>query len=158
MQVILLKNMHNLGNMGDEIRVKSGFGRNFLIPHGKAVLSNENNRAIFESRSANLDAVVDKNLIEIDKRKEKLVAIGSVNIIANASAEGRLFGSIGVVDIANQLNNAGADVKNKEVLLPTGALRHTGEYNVDIQLYINIIVTVKISIISYESYSNSQDR
>ena len=102
--------------------------------------------------------MVAKNLIEIEKRKEKLVAIGSVNIIANASAEGRLFGSIGVVDIVNQLNNAGADVKNKEVLLPTGALRHTGEYNVDIQLYINIIVTVKISIISYESYSNSQDR
>ncbi|NQY51218.1 MAG: 50S ribosomal protein L9 [Piscirickettsiaceae bacterium] len=151
MRVILLEKMRNLGNVGDEVRVKSGFGRNFLIPHGKAVLSNENNRAVFELRSANLDAAVAKNLMEIEKRKEKLVAIGSIKIIANASAEGKLFGSIGAADIANQLNNEGADVRNKEVQLPTGALRYTGEYTVDVQLYTNIIVTVKISIISYES-------
>ena len=151
MRVILLEKMHNLGNLGDEISVKSGFGRNFLIPHGKAVLSNENNRAAFELRSANLEAEVAKNLIEIEKRKKELTAIGSIDIIANASAEGKLFGSIGVADIVNRLNDAGANIKNKEVLLPTGSLRHTGEYNIDIQLHTNIIVTIKISIISYEN-------
>ena len=148
MQVILLEKIQNLGNVGDEIKVKSGFGRNFLIPHGKALLANENNKAEFRLRIAGLEAAATKNLIEVEKRKEKLLSVGFVNIIANVGAEGKLFGSIGSSDIADHLNNAGADVKNKEVLLPTGALRHIGEYNVNIQLYTNIIVTVKINIIS----------
>ena len=148
MQVILLEKIQNLGNVGDEIKVKSGFGRNFLIPHGKALLANEDNKAEFRLRIAGLEAAATKNLIEVEKRKEKLLSVGFVNIIANVGAEGKLFGSIGSSDIADHLNNAGADVKNKEVLLPTGALRHIGEYNVNIQLYTNIIVTVKVNIIS----------
>jgi len=148
MQVILLEKMQKLGNLGDEVSVKSGFGRNFLVPNGKALPANKKNREVFESRRADLEAAAAKVLVEAEKRKEKLVAAGDVNILANAGIEGKLFGSIGSADIAEQLNAAGADIKNKEVRLPTGALRHTGEYNIDIQLHADVVVTVKVDVTS----------
>ncbi|PCH63536.1 MAG: 50S ribosomal protein L9 [Gammaproteobacteria bacterium] len=148
MQVILLEKMQKLGNLGDEVSVKSGFGRNFLVPNGKALPANKKNREVFESRRADLEAAAAKVLVDAEKRKEKLVAAGDVNILANAGIEGKLFGSIGAADIAEQLNAAGADIENKEVRLPTGALRHTGEYNIDIQLHADVVVTVKVDVTS----------
>jgi len=148
MQVILLEKMQKLGNLGDEVSVKSGFGRNFLVPNGKALPANKKNREVFESRRADLEAAAATVLVDAEKRKEKLVAAGDVNILANAGIEGKLFGSIGAADIAEQLNAAGADIENKEVRLPTGALRHTGEYNIDIQLHADVVVTVKVDVTS----------
>ncbi len=148
MQVILLEKVQKLGNLGDEVSVKSGFGRNFLVPNGKALPANKKNREVFESRRAELEAAASKLLTEAEARKEKLVAAGDVNILANAGVEGKLFGSIGAADIAEQLNAAGADISNKEVRLPTGALRHTGEYNIDIQLHADVVVTVKVDVTS----------
>lgn len=148
MQVILLEKMQKLGNLGDEVSVKSGFGRNFLVPNGKALPANKKNREVFESRRVELEAAATKLLSEAEQRKEKLVAAGDVNILANAGIEGKLFGSVGAADIAEQLNAAGADISGKEVRLPTGALRHTGEYNIDIQLHTDVVVTVKVEITS----------
>ena len=148
MQVILLEKMQKLGDLGDEVTVKSGFGRNFLVPKGKALPANKKNREVFEARRAELEAAAAMLHAEAEARKAKLVAAGDVNIMANAGIEGKLFGSVSANDIAEALNAAGADIARNEVRLPTGALRHTGEYNVDIQLHSDIIVTVKVSITS----------
>jgi len=148
MQVILLEKMQKLGNLGDEVSVKSGFGRNFLVPKGKALAANKRNREVFEARRAELEAAAAKSQSEAMQRKDKLVAAGEVNIMANAGIEGKLFGSIGGNDISEILNAAGADIQRSEVRLPTGPLRHTGEYNVDIQLHSEVIVTVKVNISS----------
>jgi len=148
MQVILLEKMQKLGNLGDEVAVKSGFGRNFLVPTGKALPANKRNREIFESRRAELEAAAAKLQTEAEQRKVKLVAAGDVNVMANAGIEGKLFGSIGAHDIADALNAAGAEIERNEVRLPEGALRHTGEYTIDIQLHSDVIVTVNVNISS----------
>ncbi|OUR74294.1 50S ribosomal protein L9 [Methylophaga sp. 41_12_T18] len=148
MQVILLEKMQKLGNLGDEVSVKAGFGRNFLVPNGKALPANKRNREVFESRRAELEAAAAQLLTAAEKRKEKLVAAGDVNILANAGIEGKLFGSIGAADIADQLNAAGAEIDRSEVRLPTGPLRHTGEYMIDIQLHSDVVVAVKVDVTS----------
>lgn len=148
MQVILLEKVQKLGNLGDEVSVKSGFGRNFLVPTGKALPANKNNRAVFEARRAELEATAAKLQVEAEQRKEKLVAAGDVNIMANAGIEGKLFGSIGAADIMDILNAAGAGIERNEVRLPTGPLRNTGEYDIDIQLHSDVIVTIKVNVTS----------
>ncbi len=148
MQVILLEKMQKLGDLGDEVTVKSGFGRNFLVPTGKALPANKKNREVFEGRRAELEAAAAKLLSEAEQRKAKLVSAGDVNIMANAGIEGKLFGSVGATEIAETLNAAGADIERNEVRLPTGALRHTGEYDIDIQLHSDVVVTVKVNITS----------
>lgn len=148
MQVILLEKVQKLGNLGDEVKVKSGFGRNFLVPNGKALPATKANREVFESRRADLEAAAAKVLGEAEQRKEKLVAAGDLSIMANAGVEGKLFGSITAADIADQLNAAGAEIDRNEVRLPSGPLRHTGEYNIDVQLHADVIVTVKVDVTS----------
>ena len=148
MQVILLEKMQKLGNLGDEVSVKSGFGRNFLVPTGKALPANKRNREVFEARRADLEAAAAKLQVEAEQRKEKLVAAGDINIVANAGIEGKLFGSVGAIDIIEVLNAAGADVERSEVRLPEGPLRHTGEFDIDIQLHSDVIVAVKVTITS----------
>lgn len=148
MQVILLEKMQKLGNLGDEVSVKSGFGRNFLVPTGKALPANKKNREVFEARRAELEAAAAKLQSEAEQRKVKLVAAGDVNIMANAGIEGKLFGSVGASDIVDALNSAGADINRNEVRLPAGPLRHTGEFDVDIQLHSDVVVTIKVNITS----------
>jgi large subunit ribosomal protein L9 len=148
MQVILLEKMQKLGNLGDEVNVKAGFGRNFLVPNGKALPANKRNREVFEGRRADLEAAAAKLLGAAEQRQQKLVAAGEVNIMANAGIEGKLFGSIGASDIADTLNAQGAEIDRNEVRLPTGPLRHTGEYNIDVQLHSDVVVTVKVNISS----------
>jgi len=148
MQVILLEKMQKLGNLGDEVAVKAGFGRNFLVPNGKALPANKRNREVFESRRAELEAAAAKLLGEAEQRKTKLVAAGDVNVMANAGIEGKLFGSIGAQDIADALNAQGAEIARNEVRLPEGALRHTGEYSIDIQLHSDVVVAVSVNITS----------
>ena len=148
MQVILLEKMQKLGNLGDEVAVKAGFGRNFLVPTGKALPANNRNREVFESRRAELEAAAAKLHAEAEQRKTKLVAAGDVNIMANAGIEGKLFGSVGAQDITDALNSAGAEIERNEVRLPEGALRHTGEYSIDIQLHTDVVVAVNVNITS----------
>ena len=148
MQVILLEKVQKLGNLGDEVTVKSGFGRNFLVPKGKALPATKQNREKFEERRAELEAAAAKVLAEAEARKAKLVAAGELSIMANAGVEGKLFGSITAADIADALNAAGAEVDRNEVRLPTGPLRHTGEYNIDVQLHADVLETVKVTVTS----------
>ena len=148
MQVILLEKVQKLGNLGDEVSVKSGFGRNFLVPKGKALPATKQNREKFEARRADLEAAAAKVLAEAEARKAKLVAAGSLDIMAIAGVEGKLFGSITATDIADALNAAGADIDRNEVRLPTGPLRNTGEYNIDIQLHADVVEVVKVNVSS----------
>jgi large subunit ribosomal protein L9 len=148
MQVILLEKVQKLGNLGDEVTVKSGYGRNFLVPTGKALPATKLNREKFEARRADLEAAAAKVLAEAQSREAKLVAAGELSMMVNAGIEGKLFGSVTAADIADALNAAGADVDRNEVRLPTGALRHTGEYNIDVQLHADVTVTVKVTLSS----------
>ncbi len=148
MQVILLEKMPKLGDLGDEVTVKSGFGRNYLIPQGKALPANKRNREIFESRRAELEAQAAKLHAQAQQRKEKLLAAGDIKIMANAGVEGKLFGSVGAADIAEALNASGADIIRQEVRMPEGAIRHTGEYVIDIQLHPEVVVAVNVVVAS----------
>ncbi|MBN8429917.1 50S ribosomal protein L9 [Microbulbifer salipaludis] len=145
MEVILLDKVGKLGNVGDRVEVKSGFGRNFLLPTGKAVLANAANIAEFEAKRAELEAAAAAKVSEAEGRAAKLEGL-VVTIAANAGDEGKLFGSIGTRDIAEAITAAGVAVEKAEVKLPEGALREVGEYDVDVQLHSDVITVVKVVV------------
>ena len=147
MEVILLENISNLGSLGDKVDVKSGFGRNYLIPQGKAVPATAANSAQFEARRAELEAAAAAALVAAQARGEALAALGTVSIGANAGEEGKLFGSVGTRDIAEAITAAGCDVDKSEVRLPGGALRDLGDYHVAIQVHGEVSVDVHIAVI-----------
>ncbi|WP_346838577.1 50S ribosomal protein L9 [Microbulbifer sp. SAOS-129_SWC] len=145
MEVILLDKVGKLGNVGDRVEVKAGFGRNFLLPTGKAVAATEANIAEFEAKRAELEAAAAAKVSTAEERATKLADV-TVTIAANAGDEGKLFGSIGTRDIAEAIAAAGVEVSKAEVKLPEGALREVGEYDVDVQLHADVITTVKVVI------------
>ncbi|MFC6634169.1 50S ribosomal protein L9 [Microbulbifer taiwanensis] len=145
MEVILLDKVGKLGNVGDRVEVKAGFGRNFLLPTGKAIAATEANIAEFEAKRAELEAAAAAKVSEAESRAAKLADL-VVTIAANAGDEGKLFGSIGTRDIAEAITAAGAEVAKAEVKLPEGALREVGEYDVDVQLHSDVITTVKVVV------------
>ncbi|MDX1733107.1 MAG: 50S ribosomal protein L9 [Halioglobus sp.] len=147
MEVILLENISNLGSLGDKVDVKAGFGRNYLIPQGKAVPATEANSAEFEARRAELEASAAASLSEAEARGEALSALGLVSIGANAGEEGKLFGSVGTRDIAEAITAAGCAVDKSEVRLPEGALRELGEYEVAIQVHGDVTSHVAIAVV-----------
>ncbi|WGL15060.1 50S ribosomal protein L9 [Microbulbifer bruguierae] len=145
MEVILLDKVGKLGNVGDRVDVKAGFGRNYLLPTGKAVLANAANVAEFEAKRAELEAAAVAKLSAAEERAAKLQDL-VVTIAANAGDEGKLFGSIGTRDIAEAITAAGVAVSKAEVKLPQGALREVGEFEVDVQLHSDVITTVKVVV------------
>ncbi|MGH1440127.1 MAG: 50S ribosomal protein L9 [Cellvibrionaceae bacterium] len=145
MDVILLDKIGNLGNVGDKVSVKAGFGRNFLIPQGKALPATASNVADFEARRAELEAAAAEKKVEAEARAAKLTDL-SITIAANAGDEGKLFGSIGTRDIADAITAAGVEVAKAEVKLPEGALREIGEFDIDVQLHSEVMETVKVLI------------
>ncbi len=147
MDVILLQRIKHLGQLGDKVSVKSGYGRNFLIPKGKAVSATEANIASFETRRAELERQEAEVLSSAQSRAETLNELNVV-ITAKSGDEGKLFGSIGTRDIADALTASGHPVDRSEVRLPTGALRHTGEYNVAIQLHHDVTAEVLVTIVA----------
>lgn len=147
MDVILLEKVGKLGSIGDKVAVKAGFGRNYLIPQGKALAATAANLAEFESRRAELEAAAASNKAEADARAEKLADV-AVTIEANAGEEGKLFGSIGTRDLADAITAAGVEVSKSEVRLPEGALRDVGEYEVDIQVHSEVVQAVKVTIVA----------
>ncbi len=147
MDVILLEKVGKLGNIGDQVAVKAGFGRNFLLPQGKAIRATADNVAEFESRRAELEAAAAAKKAEAESRAAKLAEL-SVTIGANAGDEGKLFGSVGARDIADAITAAGVEVSKSEVKLPEGALREVGEYEIDVQVHAEVIQTVKVSVVS----------
>ncbi len=150
MEVILLQKIHKLGELGDKVNVKSGYGRNFLIPGGRAVPATAANLAKFEAERAELERAQAGALGVAQGRAEKLVDL-EVTITSKAGAEGKLFGSVGTVDIAEAVAATGNPLEKKEVRLPEGALRAVGEHEVDLHLHADVNVTIKVNIVAEEN-------
>ncbi|MEW9623605.1 50S ribosomal protein L9 [Rhodanobacter geophilus] len=146
MELILLQKVRNLGDLGDKVSVKPGYGRNYLIPQGKAVRVNAANLAAFEQRRAEYEARANNMLSEAEARKAKLAGV-SVTIEAHASPEGKLYGSVGPRDIAEALQAVGHDIHKGEVILGEGPLRNTGEFEVAIHLHADVQTSVKVIVV-----------
>lgn len=146
MQVILLEKIGRLGNIGDQVEVKAGYGRNFLMPQGKAVPATRENIAMFEERRAELEAASAEKLTAAQGRAKLIEQIGEVRIAANASEEGKLFGSVGTREIAEAVTAAGQELEKSEVLLPEGAIREVGEYDIDLQLHSDVTTAIKLVV------------
>lgn len=145
MELILLQKVVNLGNLGDKVNVKPGYGRNFLVPQGKAVPATAANIAEFEAKRAEYEAKAAETLSGAEARKAKLEG-ASVTIYANASTEGKLYGSVGPREIADALTKAGTPVEKSEVVLGEGAFRHVGEYEVVVHLHADVETPVKVVV------------
>ncbi|MDO4430652.1 MAG: 50S ribosomal protein L9 [Lonepinella koalarum] len=148
MQVILLDKIAHLGQVGDQVNVKSGFARNFLIPQGKAVMATKANIEHFEARRAELEAKAAANLAAAQERAAKLAALATVTIASKAGDEGRLFGSITTRDVAEAVTAAGVEVAKSEVRLFNGPLRTTGEHEVRFQLHGEVFATLNIVVVA----------
>lgn len=148
MQVILLDKIANLGGLGDEVSVKAGYARNFLIPQAKAVMATKANVEHFEARRAELEAKVAEVLAAAKVKAEKLSSLEGVVISSKAGDEGKLFGSIGTRDIADAATAAGVKVLKSEVRLPEGPLRNVGQYEISVQVHSEVIATLKLSVVS----------
>lgn len=147
MEVILLEKVGKLGSLGDKVAVKAGYGRNFLIPQGKAVPANNANIAEFEARRADLEKAAAEKLSAAQARAEQLNE-KEVTIVSKAGDEGKLFGSIGVRDIADAITAAGVDVAKSEVRLPEGSLRTVGEFEITVNLHSEVNATVKLIVVA----------
>ena len=145
MDLILLQKVTNLGNLGDKVKVKPGYGRNFLVPQGKAVPATASNLADFETRRAEYEAKAKSLLEGAEGRKARLEG-ASVTVHANAATEGKLYGSVTPRDIAEALTKAGFEVGKSEVIMGEGPIRRTGEYDVLIHLHADVEVTVKVIV------------
>jgi len=148
MDVILLENINKLGKLGDTVSVKAGFGRNFLIPQGKAVYATPANVAAFEARRAELEAASASQLANAQQRADAINALELVTITAVAGEEGKLFGSVGTRDITEAVAALGCEVDKSEVRLPEGPLREVGEYEIVIQVHGDIAATVNIAVVA----------
>ncbi|MBG14402.1 MAG: 50S ribosomal protein L9 [Alloalcanivorax venustensis] len=150
MQVILLETIKNLGDLGSVVDVRPGYGRNFLIPQGKALPATKNNLAEVEERRAELEKQAAELLSAAEARAEKL-AEASITVGAKSGDEGKLFGSVGTANIADAISEqTGVAVEKAEVKLPLGAIRQTGEYEIDLSLHADVTVTIKLTVVPQE--------
>ena len=147
MNVILLERIGKLGTLGDEVSVKNGYARNYLIPTGRAVRVTRENRAAFEARRAELEAAAGEKLAAAETRAAAFEGV-SATLMVRASEEGRLFGSVGTVEISKALTDQGNEVTKSEVSLPEGTIRQVGEYEVEIQLHPGVTATVGINVVA----------
>jgi large subunit ribosomal protein L9 len=146
MQLILLQKVVNLGGLGDKVTVKPGYGRNFLIPYGKAVPATAANLAAFEAKRAEYEAKAASTLSSAEARKAALEGF-EVTVAANASTEGKLFGSVGARDIAEALTKAGQKVEKSEVVMGEGPIRRTGDFEVTVHLHADVETKVKVHVV-----------
>jgi large subunit ribosomal protein L9 len=147
MELILLEKVRNLGQLGDKVSVKPGYGRNYLLPQGKAVPATAENLATFEQRRAEYEAKAHEHLAAAEARAAKLAEV-SVTIAANASPEGKLYGSVGPREIAEALQAAGHDIHKGEVIQGEGPIRNVGEYEVLISLHADVQATAKVVVVA----------
>jgi large subunit ribosomal protein L9 len=150
MEIILLQKVDNVGGIGDLVKVKSGYARNYLIPQGKATLATAENKAKFEARRAELEAKAAAELAEAQARAKKLEGL-SIKMEMQAGAEGKLFGSVGTVDIAEAIGKQGIEVERSEIRLPEGPLRSVGEHRVALHLHTDVNVEVTVVIEAAET-------
>ena len=150
MQVILLETIKNLGDLGSVVDVRPGYGRNFLIPQGKALPATKSNLAEVEERRAELEKQAAELLSAAEARAEKL-AEATITVGAKSGDEGKLFGSVGTANIADAISEqTGVQVEKAEVKLPLGAIRQTGEYEIDLSLHADVTVTIKLTVVPQE--------
>lgn len=148
MEVILLEKIRNLGALGDKVKVKRGYGRNYLVPEGKAVYATSANVEKFQARRAELEKAAAEKVKAAEVRKQALLALGAITLNAKAGDEGKLFGSIGTRDIAAVITAAGVEICKSEIHLPMGALRQVGEYDIAVELHSEVEVVVKLNVVS----------
>lgn len=146
MNVILLEKVGGLGNLGDQVKVAGGYGRNFLIPYGKAVPATAANVADFDKRRAEFEARANETLAAAEARKARLEG-AAVTIKANASTEGKLYGSVGPRDIAEAFTAAGLPLEKSEVIMGEGPIRRVGESEVEVHLHADVHTTIKVVIV-----------
>ncbi len=146
MEVILLEKVANLGNLGDKVKVRPGYGRNFLVPKKKAVPATKENLAMFEERRAELEKAAAEALAAAQARAEQIAVLTSITITANASDEGKLFGSVAVSDIAKAVTAAGVEVSKQEVNMPEGPIHAIGEYEIAIRVHSDVTENVTIVV------------
>jgi large subunit ribosomal protein L9 len=146
MQVILLEKLANLGQLGDVVKVKDGYGRNYLIPQKKAKRATEANLAEFQARRVELEKAQADILAQAQARAEKINGV-TVRIAQKAGVDGRLFGSVSTSDIAEALKSQGHDVAKSEVRLPDGPLKQVGEFSVDLSLHTDVTATVTVAVV-----------
>jgi len=149
MEVILLEKVENLGNLGDKVAVRSGYARNFLVPSGKAKYATAENIAEFEARRAELEKAAAEALSAAQARAEKLNGL-EITITMKSGSEGKLFGSVGTVDIADAVTAAGVELAKREVRLPEGVIRLAGEYEIALHLHSDVDASIKLTIIGEE--------
>ncbi|HET9652788.1 MAG TPA: 50S ribosomal protein L9 [Usitatibacter sp.] len=147
MQIILMEKVVNLGGLGDVVKVKDGYARNFLIPQGKAKRATEANLKEFESRRAELEKKANEQLVGAQERAEKLEG-QKVDITAKAGVDGRLFGSVTNADVAEALKKStGIEVKKAEIRMPQGPLKHTGEFPLTVQLHSDVLANIAVHVV-----------
>ncbi len=146
MDLILLEKVQNLGDLGEQVSVKPGFGRNYLVPHGKAVLATKENIALFETRRAELEAAAAERLGGAEARRHAMSEV-ELELTANASEEGKLYGSIGPREIADAVTALGHTLNKSEVIQGEGPIRNTGEFEVIIQLHADVETTIKVNVL-----------
>jgi large subunit ribosomal protein L9 len=149
MEVILFEKIDRLGGIGDLVNVKAGFARNFLLPQGKAKMATEANKAEIESRRAEFEKLATEALAAAEKRRDQVEAL-EIKITAKSGSEGKLFGSIGNIDISAALSEAGVEVEKREVRLPDGPIRQAGDYEITLHLHSEVDAVAKVTIIGEE--------
>lgn len=147
MEVILLESIGKLGKLGDKVSVKGGFGRNYLVPQGKAVPATANNVARFEERRAELEKAAADKLAAAQARAEQLNDL-ELSVVAKAGDEGKLFGSIGTRDIADAITASGLEVEKSEVRLPAGVIRTIGEFDIAVQLHPEVTANLTLTVVA----------
>ena len=147
MNVILLERIGKLGGLGDEVSVRPGFARNYLIPQGKAVRATKANREVFEVRRLELERAAAARLDAAKQRAATLEGC-AVTIVAKAGDEGKLYGSVGTQEVADAVSAKGTPVERSEVRMPEGVIRSVGEYQIDLQLHSDVTVTVQVAIVA----------
>ena len=146
MEVILLEKVANLGDLGEQVTVRPGHGRNFLIPQNKAVPATKDNVAKFEARRAELEKAAQEALTKAQTRAEQLAQLDKVTVTSLAGDEGKLFGSVGPADIAEAVTAAGVEIEKREVLMSEGPIHMTGDYEINIRLHSDVQQTIKLAV------------
>ena len=147
MQVILMEKVVNLGGLGDVVKEKDGYARNFLIPHGKAKRATQANLKEFEARRADLEKKANEQLASAQERGTKLEGM-KIDIAQKAGVDGRLFGSVTNADIAEALGKQGVEVKKAEIRMPAGPLKHIGEFPITIQLHSDVLANITVHVVA----------
>ena len=147
MQVILMEKVVNLGSLGDVVKVKDGFARNFLIPQGKAKRATDKNLKEFENRRSDLEKKANEQLVGSQERAAKLEGM-KIDIAQKAGVDGRLFGSVTNADISEALGKQGLTVKKAEIRMPAGPLKHIGEFPIVIQLHSDVLANIVVHVVA----------